>query len=247
MIAFRRRAAAPKWCIIERMTQRHAPRARRSTPAQRPLASGGAETLSGGGWATEIALVIALVALLSALANVVAVLVVSATMATATPPEGSITYLPVVAGAVIGLAGDALLLSGALGVLRPGVRFSSGRGAVLVGLAVQVVAAAAVGTLEASWMLTLVYLVLLAALAALWLRFAPQPGPRPLAQHPIDEGERRRIPVPPSGRWIVQGAPQPMTWSGGVPLPPSAPGEQTDESLAVSRPAAPATWKRPER
>jgi hypothetical protein len=229
------------------MTQRQTPRARRSAPAQRPFASGGAATASEGGWAIELALAIALVALVSAAANVVAALVVVATMATATPPEGAVTYLPVLAGAAIGVAGDALLLSGALGVLRPGLRFSSGRGAVLAGLLVQLVAAAAVGTLEASWLLTLVYLVLLGALAALWLRLTPASGPLPVARHPADEGERPR-PVTPTGRWTLQGAPPPLTWSGGgVPPPPSAPAEEVEAEVGSYRPAVPATWKRPER
>ena len=84
-------------------------------------------------------------------------------------------------------------------------------------------------------------------LAALWLRFTPAPGPRPVAQHPADEGERRRQ-ITPTGRWTLQGAPPPMTWSGGgVPLPPSAPAGQVEEEVGVSRPAVPATWKRPER
>ena len=229
------------------MTQRQTPRARRSAPAQRQFSAGGLGTASEGGWATEVALAIALVAVVSALANVVALLVVLSTMATATPPEGAVTYLPVLLGVAIGVAGDALLLRGALGVLSPGIRFSSGRGAVLVGLLVQLVAAAAVGTLEASWVLTLVYLVLLGGLAALWLRFTPAPGPPPMAQHPADEGEGRRQ-ITPTGRWTLQGAPPPMTWSGGgVPLPPSAPAGQVEEEVGVSRPAVPATWKRPER
>lgn len=189
----------------------------------------------------------AAVALVSAIANVVSVGVVLGTMATATPPEGAVTYLPVVAGAVLGLVGDCLLLSGAVGVLRPGARFTSGRGSVLVGLAVQLVAAAAVGTLEASLVLTLVYLALLIALAALWVRLTPAAGPRPVAQHPRILPDSLPDPVPAPARWTLQQQPPPMTWSRGVPLPPSAPADQEDQTTVAAAPAAPATWKRPER
>ncbi len=184
---------------------------------------------------------------MSGLANFVSLLVVLATMAHAGPPQGPITYLPVLAGAMVGLVGDVLLLRGTLGVLRPGIRFGSGRGSVIGGLVMQLVAAAAVGTLEAYWMITVGYLVLVGTLAVLWIRMTPAAAPPPRAQHPSGR-EHPSSPAPSrSGRWTLQGAQQPMPWSGEVPLPPSAPAGRPEVEGAVTPGSqAPATWKRPE-
>ncbi|MHB1638876.1 MAG: hypothetical protein ACYCUD_03415 [Candidatus Dormibacteria bacterium] len=229
------------------MSQHRPTRARRSLPSSASPGRSGAAPAVGGGWATELALATGSVAAVSGLANFVALLVVLATMAHAGPPQGPITYLPVLAGAMVGLVGDALLLRGALGVLRPGIRFGSGRGAVIGGLAMQLVAAVAVGTLEAYWLITVGYLVLVGALGLLWIRVAPAAAPRPLAQHPSGREPLGGPATSRSGRWTLQGAQQPMPWSGEVPLPPSAPTERPEvESAVPPGSQAPATWKRPE-
>ncbi|MHB8393188.1 MAG: hypothetical protein ACYDC5_01510 [Candidatus Dormibacteria bacterium] len=187
---------------------------------------------------------LAAVAAVSALGNVSSLLVVSATMGQAAPPDSPATFLPVLAGVLIGLLGDGLLLSGAGAMLRPGLRFTTGRGSVTAGLVLQLVAAAAVGTLESSWVITGLYVVLLAALIVLWLRLAPAAAPRPVAQHP-EEGRRRRPVVTRTGRWTVPGANQPIEWGGGVPLPPSAPAQKVVVDDPEPRRSGSATWNRP--
>ena len=171
----------------------------------------------------RLALVLLLVALLSAVGNLASLVVLAATMGQADSAQGPLTFLPAFGGALIGIVGDLILVRGTLGVIRPGGRFAGGRGLVTVGLLLQLPAAAAAGTLEALLPLTVAYVLVLAALAALWLRSAPAASAKPLAKHP-DEPQRRRAQVAPSGRWTVAGQSQPMPWRGGsAPPPPSAP------------------------
>ncbi len=172
----------------------------------------------------RLAAVLLLVAAASALGNLVSLAVLAAAMGQTDSPQGPQTFLPVFAGALMAVAGDVILARGALGVLRPGWRFAGRRGLVTVGLVLQLPAAAAAGTLEALWPITLAYLLVLAALATLWLRAAPGIAAKPLARHP-EEPQRRRAQVASGGHWKVVPAPQPMKWRGGsAPPPPSAPG-----------------------
>ncbi|MHB8323279.1 MAG: hypothetical protein ACYDHB_02455 [Candidatus Dormibacteria bacterium] len=202
------------------MIQQRKGRARRSS---RGAAAAGTPSLSGDrSW--RLAAVLLLVAAASALGNLVSLAVVAAAMGQTDSPQGPQTFLPVFAGALIAMVGDLVLIRGALSAIRPGWRFAGGRGLVMVGLVLQLPAAVAAGTLEALWPITVAYLLVLAALATLWLRSAPGVSAKPLARH-AEEPLRRRAQVAPSGRWKVAPAPQPMKWRGGVaPPPPSAPG-----------------------
>ena len=228
------------------MIQQRQTRARRS--GDRPRTDSGAGTVAAraGEWGLRLGWAILAIALISAVANAASLVAVMSAMSQAGPPQGPASYLPVVAGAIVGLLGDLLMLSGAAGVLRPGARMTSGRSSVVVGLVLELVAAVAVGTLEASSIITTVYLVFFVTLGVLWVRLSPVPGERPLAQHPAEElTQRRRTNITPTGRWTVQGAPRSMPWSGTVPLPPSAPAvPASSESTERERPTGSA-WTRP--
>ncbi len=175
---------------------------------------------AGSPWGRRLALALVLVGLLSALASVIAIIALAGAMGNAGPPQGPIDFLPVFAGSLLGVVGDLLLVRGGAGVLRPGSRFTGGRGSALAGILLQVPAAAAVGELEASVVITLLYVLLLAGLATLVLRLLPVPGPRPAARHPS-------APLPaapdPEARWTVRARSEPIQWvAGGTPPPPSA-------------------------
>ncbi|MHB8332762.1 MAG: hypothetical protein ACYDEA_11295, partial [Candidatus Dormibacteria bacterium] len=151
------------------MIQQRKGRARRSS---RGAAAAGTPSLSGDrSW--RLAAVLLLVAAASALGNLVSLAVVAAAMGQTDSPQGPQTFLPVFAGALIAMVGDLVLIRGALSAIRPGWRFAGGRGLVMVGLVLQLPAAVAAGTLEALWPITVAYLLVLAALATLWLRSAP--------------------------------------------------------------------------
>jgi len=179
----------------------------------------------GGERPSQLAFVLLLVAAVSALGNLISLLVLAGAMGQTDSPQGAQTFLPVFAGALLGIAGDLVLARGALGILRPGSRLGGGRSLVMVGLLLQIPAAAAAGTLEALWPATVAYLLLLAALAWLWLRAAPEASGKPLARHP-EEPPRRRAQITSTGRWTVAAPPPPMQWrAGAAPPPPSAPGQ----------------------
>jgi hypothetical protein len=175
-----------------------------------------------GGWLRRLAFALLAMAALSAFGNLISLAVVAATVGGSDSPQGPETYIPVFLGAVVGLVGDGLLLRGALGVIRPRSPYSGKRRLVIVGLVLQLPAAAAVGTLEASWVMTVVYVLIVAGVVVWWSRLTPEVGPRPLAQHPA--GAPRRVDVASTGRWVVNEPIQPIRWVGGAPPPPSAPG-----------------------
>jgi hypothetical protein len=174
-----------------------------------------------GGWLWRLALALLALAAVSAFGNLISLVVVGATVGGSDSPQGPETYIPVFVGAVVGLVGDGLLLRGALGVIRPTIPYSGKRRLVIVGLVLQLPAAAAVGTLEASWAMTVVYVLIVAGVVVWWSRLTPGLGPRPLAQHPA--GSPRRVDVASTGRWVVNEPIQPIRWVGGAPPPPSAP------------------------
>jgi len=224
------------------MIQQRPTRARRSSQSSRQQARGSTAPAQTGEWGLRLGWAIVVIAVVSAVANAASLVAVLSAMSQAGPPQGAVTYLPVIAGAIIGLLGDLLMVSGAAGVVRPGTRMTSGRSSVVVGLILELLAAVAVGTLEASWVITAVYLVFLLALGIVWLRLSPPAAGLPLAQHPADLTQGRHTNIPRTGRWTVQGAPQSMPWSGTVPLPPSAPAGT--DSPDRERPAGGA-WTRP--
>jgi len=187
-----------------------------------PAAVNPSSVTRDGSW--RLAGVLLLVAALSALGDLVSLVVLAGAMGQTDSPQGAETFLPVFAGALIGIVGDLILARGVWGVIRPESRLGGGRSLVMVGLVLQIPAAAAAGTLEALWPITVAYLLLLAALAGLWLRAAPEQSAPPLAKHP-GEPPRRRAQITPTGRWTVASAPPPMQWRPGTaPPPPSAPG-----------------------
>ena len=177
------------------------------------------------GWLRRLAFALLGLAGLSAVANVVSLLVVVATIGKSDSFQAPETFVPIFLGAVVGLIGDGLLVRGALGVIQPGSPYAGKRRQVIVGLILQLPAAAAVGTLEASVALAIVYVLIVAGVVVWWSRLTPSPSPRPLAQHP--SGAPRRAAVESSGRWVVNDPVQPIRWVGGAPPPPSAPAAGT--------------------
>lgn len=226
------------------MIQQRSPRPRRSAKIEPAGATPGPRSRRESEWRLRLTLSLALIAALSAMGNVVSLLVVSSTMSQAAPPDSPVTFLPVLAGVLIGLVGDGLILSGVGAVLRPGLRFTTTGGAVTGGLALQLVAAAAVGILESSWVITALYVLLLAALVVLWVRLAPAVASRPIAEHPQDLRARPTT-LTPTGRWTVPGAHPPAEWGGGVPLPPSAPAQKVVVDVPEPRRTGSVPWTRP--
>lgn len=199
--------------VIERR-HRASARLAREVPAQVL----GPET--GSPWGRQLAWALVLVGLVSAVTSAIAIIVLAGAMGNAGPPQGPMDFLPVFAGSLVGVVGDVLMVRGGAGVLRPGTRFAGGRSSALAGVLLQVPAAAAVGELEASVVITVLYLLLLAGLVTLVVRVLPAPGPRPAARHP-----QAPSPGAPDLR-VRQTAParsEPIQWvAGAAPPPPSA-------------------------
>jgi hypothetical protein len=166
----------------------------------------------------QLAWALVLAGLASALAGILALVALAGAMANSGPPQGPMDFLPVFIGTLVGLAGDLLMVRGGAGVVRPGAWYSGGRSSALVGILLQVPAAAAVGELEASVVITALYLLLLGALATLAVRVLPGPAARPAARHPKPPSAA----VPASRRVRAELA-QPIQWvAAGAPPPPSA-------------------------
>ncbi|HVB14714.1 MAG TPA: hypothetical protein VNH38_08180 [Candidatus Dormibacteraeota bacterium] len=169
-------------------------------------------------WRLRLALALLVVSACSALANVLAVLALGGAIANLGAPQGPLEFALVFIGAVVGLGGDALILAGTLAVVRPGTRFSGHPDRVTWGLGLQLLAAALVGVLESSWTFAVVYLLILAGLAYLWLRTSPALPPRPAARHPLPEPPERTPAEPGPGTERF-----PIPWVGNAPPPPSSP------------------------
>lgn len=173
-------------------------------------------------WGLRLAYALVLVGAVSALAGIVALAADLGAMGNAGVPQGPLDFLPVVVGAALGIFGAALLVRGGLGVVRPGTRLAGGRPSALLGVALQLPAALAVGILTATPPITVAYLALLAGLAAAVWRLLPVPASPPLARHPAPpeeiQGGLTRAPRRP-----IQRGPDPLRWVSPVaPPPPSA-------------------------
>lgn len=190
-------------------------------------------------WGVRLAWALLLIGALSALEGLFAMVALAGAIGNLGPPQTPLDFFPVFAGGVLGLVGDALLVSGAGGVLFPGARFTGGRSRALVGLALQLPAAAAVGALESSLGITLLYLAAIAGLWYLARRVLPAPGPRPLARHPLPEPSPAGAgPLPGERRWATPQRVEPIRWvAGGAPPPPSAAiaGAATDDGPVPGR------------
>jgi hypothetical protein len=200
------------------------PRRRRST-APAPTELGVPSESPSPEWRLRLALALLVVSACSVLGNVIAVLALGGAIAHLGAPQGPLEFALVFIGAVVGLGGDLLILAGALAVVRPGTRFSGHPERVSWGLGLQLLAAALVGVLESSWTFGVVYVLLLAGLAYLWLRTSPHLPPRPAARHPLPE---RSAPVRAEPEPITERFPIP--WVGHAPPPPSSPGTRWDEN-----------------
>ncbi|MFZ0996209.1 MAG: hypothetical protein WAO09_09595 [Candidatus Dormiibacterota bacterium] len=204
------------------MNQPH--RQRRSGPIAKEAVPGS----QASEWRLRLALALLLVSACSVLGNLAAVLALGGAMAHLGAPQGPLEFALVFVGGVVGLGGDALILTGSLAVLRPDIRISGQPGWVTWGLGLQLLAAALVGVLESSWLFGLLYVLLLAGLAALWIRTSAPEAPRPTARHALPEPSE---PPPPAVSPEALGR-QPIPWVGTAPPPPSA---------AQGRDAAPTT------
>ncbi len=180
----------------------------------------------------RLALALGLVSALSALFNLLAILALGGAIAHLGAPQGPLDFALAFIGTVLGLGGDALILRGAVGVALPRWRLAGAPVMVSWGLGLQLVAAAAVGLLESSWLVALVYVLLLAGLAVLWLRTSPSPLPRPRARHP--EPERPPEGPEPTIRRSFSER-QSIPWVGSAPPPPSAPPPASADPLGPER------------
>jgi hypothetical protein len=178
----------------------------------------------------QLAWALVLAGLASALVSLFAIVALAGAMANAGPPQGPMDFLPVFIGTLVGVAGDLLMVRGGAGVVRPGAWYSGGRTSALVGILLQVPAAAAVGELEASVVITALYLLLLCGLATLAVMALPGPAARPAARHPEPP-----TPAAPASRPARAESAQPIQWvAAGAPPPPSA-GRGADMGSAWER------------
>ncbi|MGC1908919.1 MAG: hypothetical protein WA809_04890 [Candidatus Dormiibacterota bacterium] len=200
------------------------PRRRRNT-APAPVARSLPAPSPSPEWRMRLALALLVVSACSVLVNVIAVLALGGAIANLGAPQGPLEFALVFIGAVVGLGGDALILAGALAVIRPGIRFSGHPERVSWGLGLQLLASALVGVLESSWVFALVYVLLLAGLSYLWIRTSPALTPRPAARHP-DAEPAAPLPSEPD----PVGDRFPIPWVGSAPPPPSSTGSRRDES-----------------
>lgn len=194
------------------------PRRRRSAAPAAPVPALLPSKSPSPEWRLRLALALLFVSALSALGNLLALLALGGAIAHLGAPQGPLEFALVFIGAVVGLGGDAVILAGTLAVLRPGTRFSGHPERVTWGLGLQLLAAALVGVLESSWTFAVVYVLLLAGLAYLWLRTSPAVPARPVARHPLPEPPSpvRSEPAPIPER-------SPIPWVGSAPPPPSSP------------------------
>lgn len=216
-------------------------RQRRSRPASIPPP---AEASLGpaGEWRVRLALALLAVSAVSVVANLLALLALGGAIAHLGAPQGPLEFALVFAGALLGLVGDALILSGSLAVLRPWSRLARRPAAVTVGLVLQLPAAVAVGVLQSSWLFAVIYLLITAGLAFLWVRTGPPTQPRPVARHAVPEQvEGAAGEALPLDR-------QPIPWIGSAPPPPSAssPGWVEPAGPDAGGPARPRSGRGPD-
>jgi len=190
-------------------------RQRRSGPIAKEAIPG--SQASASEWRFRLALALLVVSACSVLGNVAAVLALGGAMAHLGAPQGPLEFALVFVGGVVGLGGDALILTGSLAVLRPEVRLSGRPGWVPWGLGLQLLAAALVGVLESSWLFGALYVLLLVGLAALWVRTGEPMLPRPVARHAVPEPAES---IPSASERMPER--QPIPWVGTAPPPPSA-------------------------
>lgn len=186
-------------------------------------------------WRLRMALALLAVSAASALGNVIAVLALGGAIANLGAPQGPLEFALVFIGAVVGLGGDLLILRGALAVVSPQSRFAGHPERVSWGLGLQLLAAALVGVLESSWLFAVLYVLILACLAALWLRTSPPAAPRPAARHAVPEADQADRPQ--RGQVAER---YPIPWVGNAPPPPSSPpasrqGSSSPESGPISQ------------
>jgi hypothetical protein len=191
-------------------------RQRRSGPLAKEAVPGSQAPASE--WRLRLALALLVVSACSVLGNVAAVVALGGAMAHVGAPQGPLEFALVFIGGVVGLGGDALILAGSLAVLRPDLRISGRPGRVTWGLGLQLLAAALVGVLESSWLFGTLYVLLLAGLAAIWIRTSVPESPRPAARHAAPEPSEPPAPSPPA----AVPSRQPIPWVGTAPPPPSA-------------------------
>lgn len=165
----------------------------------------------------RLAIALTVVSACSVLGNVVAVIALGGAMAHLGAPQGPLEFALVFVGGLVGLAGDALILAGSLAVLRPDIRFAPRPGSVTWGLGLQLLASALVGALESSWLFGALDVLLLAGLAALWVRTSDAVPPRLAARHAVPELAEA---VPSAPERMPERLPIP--WVGTAPPPPSA-------------------------
>ncbi len=191
---------------------------RRRTTAPEPVPKSIPGPSPAPEWRLRLALGLLAISGLSALFNVLAVLALGGAIANLGAPQGPLDFALVFIGAVVGLGGDAVIVAGTLAVVRPGTRFAGHPERVSWGLGLQLLASALVGLLESSWAFALVYVLLLAGLAYLWVRTSPAQPPKPVARHAVPEPEPLNYwePDPSIERF-------PIPWIGNAPLPPSTP------------------------
>ncbi|MGA8207109.1 MAG: hypothetical protein WB867_03660 [Candidatus Dormiibacterota bacterium] len=190
-------------------------RQRRSGPIAKEAVPG--SEASASEWRFRLSLALLVVSACSILGNVAAVLALGGAMAHLGAPQGPLEFALVFVGGVVGLGGDALILSGSLAVLRPEVRLSGQPGWVTWGLGLQLLAAALVGVLGSSWLFGALYVLLLVGLAGLWVRTGEPTLPRPVARHAVAEPAES---IPSAAAGLPER--QPIPWVGTVPPPPSA-------------------------
>ena len=199
------------------------PRRRRSAA---PVAAAPAQPSSQSPspeWRLRLALALLFISSLSAIFNLIAVLALGGAIAHLGAPQGPLEFALVFIGTVVGLGGDAVILAGTLAVIRPGTRFSGHPERVTWGLGLQLLASGLVGLLESSWTFAVIYVLLLAGLAYLWIRTSPADPVRPVARHPVPEDQRGPVQQPLDDR-------SPIPWVGSAPPPPSAAGTAWDRS-----------------
>jgi len=199
------------------------PRRRRSSASPAPALDVERESPQRE-WRLRLALALLLVSACSVLGNVIAVFALGGAIAHLGAPQGPLEFALVFIGTVVGLGGDALILAGALAVVRPGARFSGPPERVSWGLGLQLLAAALVGVLESSWIFAALYVLILAGLAYVWIRTSPASRPRPTAQHPAPAAAEPATAAEPSAADRF-----PIPWVGSAPPPPSAPGTRWRE------------------
>jgi hypothetical protein len=204
-------------------------RQRRSRPVQAPARAAAGYQPVPSEWRVRLAWALVVVSVASLLANLLAVVALAGAIAHLGVPQGPLEFALILLGAVAGLIGDVLIARGSMAVALPGYRLAGAPARVPWGLGLQLPAAIAVGVLQSSWLFAVVYVLMLAGLAFLWLRTSPPVQPSPSARHPRSEAAE-----PPARAQPVEER-YPMPWVGTAPPPPSAWGAGNSEQASPDR------------